>query len=382
MRDINSILMRLAKRAEKLQPEHLVKSFVDVGPTYTLLSSTDNQIMFGRRGTGKTHFLAVLNNEIINKGIISVPIDMRLIGSTGGIFSDRNIPLSERATRLLSDTLCMIHEVILEFVFENDLENATEIAQLLNEFIEQATALSIEGISEEEMGLSNQFANSSALKADFSNQGISAGLSTSKQITSGDSARNKITGKKTLRIHFGAITKLLNKIVSKLPYKELWILIDEWSETPLDLQPYLAELLRRILFPIPGITVKIAAIAHRCNFMTHDLETNASIGIELGSDTSSVINLDEYMVFDNDSEAAKEFFKNLHHRHVMYLDKNSICCQEAGLFINDVFSQMSSFDEFVRAVEGIPRDAINIISLAAQTALASKISIAHIRKSA
>lgn len=382
MRDINSILMRLAKRAEKLQPEHLVKSFVDVGPTYTLLSSTDNQIMFGRRGTGKTHFLAVLNNEIINKGIISVPIDMRLIGSTGGIFSDRNIPLSERATRLLSDTLCMIHEVILEFVFENDLENATEIAQLLNEFIEQATALSIEGISEEEMGLSNQFANSSALKADFSNQGISAGLSTSKQITSGDSARNKITGKKTLRIHFGAITKLLNKIVSKLPYKELWILIDEWSETPLDLQPYLAELLRRILFPIPGITVKIAAIAHRCNFMTHDLETNASIGIELGSDTSSVINLDEYMVFDNDSEAAKEFFKNLLHRHVMYLDKNSICCQEAGLFINDVFSQMSSFDEFVRAVEGIPRDAINIISLAAQTALASKISIAHIRKSA
>ena len=80
MRAINSILMRLAKRAEKLQPEHLVKSFVDVGPTYMLLSSTDNQIMFGRRGTGKTHFLAVLNNEIVNKGIISIPIDMRLIG--------------------------------------------------------------------------------------------------------------------------------------------------------------------------------------------------------------------------------------------------------------------------------------------------------------
>jgi hypothetical protein len=57
MRAINSILMRLAKRVEKLQPEYLVKSFVDVDPTYTLLSSTDNQIMFGRRGTGKTQFL-------------------------------------------------------------------------------------------------------------------------------------------------------------------------------------------------------------------------------------------------------------------------------------------------------------------------------------
>lgn len=131
MRAINSILMRLAKRAEKLQPEHLVKSFVDVGPTYTLLSSTDNQVMFGRRGTGKTHFLAVLNNEITNKGIISVSIDMRLIGSTGGIFSDQNIPLSERATRLLSDTLCVVHEFILDYILEKDIENAVEIVPII-----------------------------------------------------------------------------------------------------------------------------------------------------------------------------------------------------------------------------------------------------------
>jgi hypothetical protein len=144
-----------------------------------------------------------------------------------------------------------------------------------------------------------------------------------------------------LRIHFGAITKLLNKIVSKLPNKELWILIDEWSETPLELQPYLAELLRRILYPISGVTVKIAAIAHRCNFIQYDSETNASIGIELGSDTSSVINLDEYMIFDNGSEAAKAFFKNLLHRHVAALDQNSICDSNASLFIKDVFPSIS-----------------------------------------
>lgn len=382
MRAINSILMRLAKRAEKLQPEHLVKSFVDVGPTYTLLSSTDNQVMFGRRGTGKTHFLAVLNNEITNKGIISVSIDMRLIGSTGGIFSDQNIPLSERATRLLSDTLCVVHEFILDYILEKDIENAGEIVPLLNEFIEQATSLSIEGISEEENSSSNQITKNASIKSALSNKGISADLSVSKSTIFGDAEKFKTTGKKSLRIHFGSITRLLNKIVSKLPKKELWILIDEWSEIPLDLQPYLAELLRRILFPTPGITVKIAAIAHRCNFMERDNESNVSIGIELGSDTSSVINLDEYMVFDNDSDSAKEFFKNLLHRHVIAIDNNATCDKEANLFINDTFSQTSSFDEYVRAVEGVPRDAINIISLAAQTALASKISIAHIRKSA
>jgi hypothetical protein len=382
MRPINSILMRLAKRAEKLQPEHLIKSFVDVGPTYTLLSSTDNQIMFGRRGTGKTHFLAVLNYEVLNRDIISIPIDMRLIGSTGGIFSDQNIALSERATRLLSDTLCVVHEVILDYIFENNLENATEIAQLLSDFIEQATALNIEGVSEDETGSSNQFTKNTSAKINFSNKGVSAGLSASGKVKSADNEKSKVTGKKVLRIHFGAITKLLNKIVSKLPSKELWILIDEWSEVPLDLQPYLAELLRRILYPIPGITVKIAAIAHRCRFREYDPETNISIGIELGSDASSVINLDEYMIFDNDSDAAKEFFKNLLHRHVIAVDKNCVFDKKTNLFINDVFSQTTAFDEFVRAAEGVPRDAINMISLAAQMALASKISIAHIRHSA
>ncbi len=338
--------------------------------------------MFGRRGTGKTHFLAVLHNEISSRGVISIPIDMRLIGSTGGIFADQNIALSERATRLLSDTLCQIHESILEYIFENETDNASEIALLLNEFIEQATFLNIEGTTENEVSFSNQSTNDNAIKINLTHTGLSTDFTNSNKISSNDSEKNKNSGRKVLRVHFGTITRLLNKIVSKLPNKELWILIDEWSETPIDLQPYLAELLRRILYPISGITVKIAAIAHRCNFMERDPTTAISIGIELGSDASSVINLDEYMVFDNDSDAAKDFFKKLLHRHVIAIDKNSSCEQEPNLFINDTFSQTSSFDEFVRAVEGVPRDAINIISLAAQAANANKISIPHIRKSA
>ncbi|EMF0923738.1 MULTISPECIES: ORC-CDC6 family AAA ATPase [Enterobacteriaceae] len=382
MRNINSIMMRLAKRAEKLQPDHLIKSFVDVGPTYTLLSSNDNQIMFGRRGTGKTHFLAVLCNNIQQNGIICAPIDMRLIGSTGGIFSDPNISLSERATRLLSDTLCTIHETILEYIFEKDVVNTTEIALLLNDFIDKATSLSIDGTSEEERGSANHSSMNSSLGIGITNNSISANFKCSDKVSLDNTEKSKVSGRKILRIHFGEITKLLSNIVSKLPGKELWILIDEWSEVPMDLQPYLAELLRRILYPISGITVKIAAIAHRCNFLINDQDTGVRVGIELGSDASSVINLDEYMVFDNDRDAAKIFFKNLLHKHAQAIDKNSICDVEASLFINDVFTQPSAFDEYVRAVEGVPRDAINIISLAAQSALENKISIVHVRKSA
>lgn len=380
MKSENALLMRLAKRAEKLKTEHLVKSFVDVGPTYTLLSSYDNQIMFGRRGTGKTHFLSVLHNEITTQKTISVKIDMRLIGSTGGIFSDPNISRSERATRLLVDTLQNIHESILDFLWDNNIENVSEITPILDEFLEQASAITIEGVAEREVSQSNQNEESSNKSIGLKIKDFSASVSDSHKQSSTISSKGKKTGKQLHRVHFSTITKLLNKVVSLLPNNELWVLIDEWSETPIDLQPYLAELLRRVLYPVSGITVKIAAIAHRCNFREHDIENKLAIGIELGADASSVINLDEYMVFDNDNCAAQEFFENLLFKHIKAIDSQSIFSDDPALFINEVFSQKSAFNEFVRASEGVPRDAINIISIAAQKASKNKISIACIRE--
>lgn len=382
MSAINKVLLKIVRRAEKSKLEHLIKSFVDVGPTYTLLSSPDNQIMFGRRGTGKTHFLAVLNNEISNKNILSISIDMRLIGSTGGIFSDHNIPKSERATRLLSDTLCEIHENIIDKIFNKDLDNSPELIILLDDLLEQSTAVTINGIEEEELSHSKDSEGCATLKTDFSLKSISLGLSSAIKNSSSSTSKNKSSGIKTLRLHIGTITKLLKRIVNLLPSKELWLLIDEWSEVPLDLQPYLAELLRRVFFSIPGITVKIAAISHRCNFMEQDPLSKVSFGIELGSDAASIINLDEHMVFDNDSNSSKEFFKKLLHNHASALDISNIINKDLNLFIKDTFSQTSSFDEYVRSVEGVPRDAINIIGLAAKEALENTISVAHIRTSA
>jgi hypothetical protein len=51
---INSAFLRLTKRAEASAREDLIETFVDVGPLFALLTSFDHQILFGRRGTGKT----------------------------------------------------------------------------------------------------------------------------------------------------------------------------------------------------------------------------------------------------------------------------------------------------------------------------------------
>src|SRR5262249_25855783 len=46
------------------------------------------------------------------------------------------------------------------------------------------------------------------------------------------------------------------------------------------------------------------------------------------------------------------------------------------------FTQRNAFDDFVRAAEGVPRDAINVLSLAAQRSLNERISIPTIRVAA
>lgn len=56
---INSVLQRLTKRAERLNPEQQSQAFVSIGGIDEALRNPDNRIIFGRRGTGKTHLLVL-----------------------------------------------------------------------------------------------------------------------------------------------------------------------------------------------------------------------------------------------------------------------------------------------------------------------------------
>jgi len=80
---INAAFLRLSKRAETNERESLIETFVDVGPLFTLLSSTDHQIVFGRRGTGKAHALGFLASSRERKGDVVVMIDLRNVGVAG-----------------------------------------------------------------------------------------------------------------------------------------------------------------------------------------------------------------------------------------------------------------------------------------------------------
>jgi hypothetical protein len=168
--------------------------------------------------------------------------------------------------------------------------------------------------------------------------------------------------------------------VTALNGQEVILVLDEWSTVPLDLQPFLADLIRRAFFPVRGITIKIAAIEQRSNFRIG--ESHDYTGIEIGADASADLDLDDYLVFDNDQSKAVKFFHELLYSHYKSSEEDRPSFLSAEALIKAAFTQINAFEDFVRAAEGVPRDAFNVLSLAAQKAIADKISIQTVRVAA
>jgi hypothetical protein len=95
-----------------------------------------------------------------------------------------------------------------------------------------------------------------------------------------------------LSVNVGDVNRTLLEMARRVG-KQIWVLVDEWSTLPEALQPYLADFIKRTLFPIRNYSVQIAAIEQRSNFREgHGTEIT---GIELGSDAFADINLDDHL---------------------------------------------------------------------------------------
>jgi hypothetical protein len=385
---LNNTFLRLTKRAEAADRAKLVDTFVDTGPMLTLLSATDHQVIFGRRGTGKTHALIYLADSAVKRGDIAVYVDMRTIGSTGGLYADPAISLSERATRLLADTLGAVHEGLLTAAVERDDLNLSQLGPILDQLAAASTDVVVTGSVDQaqETQVSQTAGSRSAMDISIGRGGPKVAYNQSAEDTSAATTRStlSISGLPRHRVHFGAVGSALAKLTSAVAPRRLWVLIDEWSIVPVDLQPYLADLFRRSFLATPRATLKIAAIEQRSVFQLAG-ERGDYIGIELGADVSADLNLDDFMVFDNDAERATRFFRELLFKHYKSVEAEAGVSdgpQHSSAFVQVAFTQRNAFEELVRAAEGVPRDAINILGLSAQKALNDPISVGHVRAAA
>lgn len=201
-----------------------------------------------------------------------------------------------------------------------------------------------------------------------------------KQSTS-QSLRTKRAGSQVVSIDFGSLQTSLSGLIEVLGSPRIWLLIDEWSEIPADLQPYLADLLRRTILPQPRVIVKIGAIEHRSKFAERR-PGGGILGIEIGADVTADTNLDDFVVYDVDQQRATKFFSNLIFKHYTVSEKADPSIDTPDKLVSTVFTQVTAFQEFVRAIEGVPRDALNLAAMMAKISFGRPISVDDVRKAA
>jgi hypothetical protein len=386
--NVNRALMRAYKRSENADDATLSNTFVSIPPLESMLRSPQHHVIYGRRGTGKTHILKYLTNSERSDDRAAIYIDVRTIGSSMGVYGDTQLPLAARATALLVDVVEAIHTHIFELTLTDDVfvDRLHEIGPKLDALAAAATKVEVAGEVESESTLSSSTVAERGGDASIEISKapkVKAGLQGKDSVSQSAQTRRTQRGLERLHVSFGQLSTALRGLVDVLPQRTLWILIDEWSSLPLDLQPFLADLLRRSAFTVSGITVKIGAIERRSSFVERGTQGDY-IGIELGADTSASIDIDDYLMFEDDRAEVQEFFASLLFNHVKQLmseegvDPGFPSSQE---FIRIAFAEAATFPRLCFFSEGVPRDALQMAALAASLAQDSPISASDVASS-
>jgi hypothetical protein len=386
---INRALNLVPKRADQSQAQRLADTFVDSGVS-AALEAIDHQVVYGRRGTGKTHALRYLEASAHAAGDTALYLDLRTIGSPAGLLGIGDVPPTERTARLLVDMLTQLHDELLSTAVSNhELLGDQHFVAALDRLAASITTVRVS--DEVEVERSGEASTSST---SGSGVGMAARpapeLRAYRESTRSGSRREAVRetrrGTERVGLVFGDVSRALRDVTRELGDQRVWLLLDEWSSVPIDVQPILAEFLVRCLLPLQRVTVKIAAIEQQSSFMAMANggtgSTGQTIGIELGADVAASLDLDDFMVFEQNEDRARAFFQGLLYKHLMSgaepgdeLDQ----LQSADDLVRLGFVDKRAFDELVRAAEGVPRDAINIAAKAGMRAGSEPISLGDVR---
>lgn len=385
---LNRCFLRFNDRAERFPAKQIVDTFVAAGPILDVLANRSHQVIYGRRGVGKTHALRYFENQANADGDLAIYIDCGNIGSSNSQYNDTTLSLAERATRLLVDVCTTMHWNFMDaFSDPGRGWSLSDVAPMLNDFVDAATETSIEGSVTSERHSKRAIISKSGIEIGAKlaiSPELSAKLNAADQTEELSEENEKREGIESFRVNFQYLMSKTTGIAQYVAPKRVWLLIDEWSTVHLDLQPFLADLLRRSFFSIPNVSVKIAAIEQRSAFK-QERKAGGYIGIELGADAAVALNLDDYLVFDANRERSVGVFRRLLRNHIV-----SISTELGADLGNAVFESWTShaftndnvFVELVQACEGVPRDAMHILATAAQGAVDKPISAPILRGAA
>jgi len=361
--NIQRAVTSLLQRAERQDDQKILETFVDSG-IISQLNNRNNQIVFGRRGTGKTHIFRYLAGQLRENPNNTIAfLDARTLGSTSQ-FSDPRVSIPKRCISIYRDIINEINNVILEQIVSGRFNKSEEALGILSELMDHTNkpiASSKGGIIEGKETESTESGADIGMALTFP---VQATFNFNAQNTDATDSEYREIYRVDLedKIVFSAITSSLNKVLTTLD-THLYILFDEWASIPLDIQAYLAEFLKRSFLPVNEITLKIASLEYRSEFGKNI--NNIFTGFELGSDISASLDLDDYYVFDRNPNQVTAIMADILFKHLKSeLPENNLeeyfSIKDGDQLSSRLFTQRPTFQELVRASEGVVRDFINI----------------------
>ncbi len=291
------------------------------------------QIIFGRRGTGKTTTLKAFTHYVNQVRKEEHPED-----SCWYVRLDECIPNSiEIVSGALEDNIAYcVQNMLLEFTtflmneftqrektlrpkpkkFGQVEDDILKLAQLIEEGKKKITLLVSTESSQHTDAKESEF----GISADSSGQ-LSSGHFLSRlfsmRFSLGKKAGQEIKTTKdkqyVYRLDINEIRRSIEKILKTMGYRTLYICIDEFTQIDRDtsttIQPKVAQVLKQLFFSSSIIVVKIASVWSEYRMQTRQ-ECGFREGIELSQDIFKHNSINFDCMFDYNNEKAYQFFKD------------------------------------------------------------------------
>jgi hypothetical protein len=409
-----SISAALEKRPKLLPLRATLDSInVKVFADNKQLQQIDNlnwQVLFGRRGAGKTTLLATYANYISrqfeNGSRASIELnvtdflsvlentDLESASDTEvaqiyfadflekicmhlfGVFSGTNEKSKFFRLFQVSDKKDYVQDLVLALVESTRTATPTEIGAKRQASRKQsersAINRSIEASGSFGGGL-HEKGGSFALK-------VGAGASRKNESKSETEADASI-GLTNFKFNYFKTREIMVNILDALKIRQLYIIIDEWSEldrsATRNVQPFFAELLKKVFWNNDRFVLKIGAVRNQTRLNTK-VKNSGPIGLELGADIFE-LNLDE--VYSNPGLDKAHFYEELIFKHLSFCNPDldefrrteetdfygTRLIRPVDTFISYIFKSRKEFETLIEGAGGLPRDFVEIFDALARS---------------
>ena len=236
---LTQAVSHIAARAERpADPSVLVQTFVDTGAIAQLQNET-NQVLFGRRGSGKTHVLRVLQSEV-PETTLPIYIDCRTLGSSGA--EGREQTARQRAAAIFRDIFQAILDGLLERIVLLEDEQANAALAAFNTLEDELAGANYGPATRIETTSTN--AATAAASAEIGAVVFPVpSLGTRMRGAQAGSQEQSITESRELdrRLSFSNINRFLQETLAVAGIERLLLLVDEWAEIQPEDQPFAAQ---------------------------------------------------------------------------------------------------------------------------------------------